>query len=196
MERKLSGMISSSLSLWHGSAGEREERRRQGPGKMEETGQPYLVALVLYAQQLPSQPLQNEVTLFALLSKVLYTVNQNCLSFSRQYSAAQSIHNCSLCVVTLYLSQSVAAWEYIGTVLSDMEERGDGGLQLEEDAFRLLFAAVGLELLNDPHSLTTTVEVCVDVCFYTRTHFTEKNFSCDKILFFQSLESKKRFLHQ
>ena len=55
--------------------------------------------------------------------------------------------------------QALAAWEYVGSVLSEMEERGDGGLQLEESAFQLLFAAVGLELLRDPQSATETVEV-------------------------------------
>ncbi|CAI8031340.1 rDNA transcriptional regulator pol5 [Geodia barretti] len=94
--------------------GEGEERKRQRqPGRMEETGWHYLVSLVLYAQQLPSHPLQNK---------------------------------------------ALAAWEYVGSVLSEMEERGDGGLQLEESAFQLLFAAVGLELLRDPQSATETVE--------------------------------------
>ena len=41
---------------------------------MEETGQPYLVALVLYAQQLPSQPLQNEVKL-SHFSEVYFTLS-------------------------------------------------------------------------------------------------------------------------
>ena len=72
-----------------------------------------------------------------------------------------------------------------------MEERGDGGLQLEEDAFRLLFAAVGLELLNDPHSATATVEVCVDVCFYTQTHFTENFFSQKNVVFSELGEQKR-----
>ena len=70
-----------------------------------------------------------------------------------------------------------------------MEEKSDGGLQLEENAFRLLFAAVGLELLNDPHSATATVEVCVDVCFYTQTHFVEKFLAI--ICFFRAWRAKK-----
>jgi hypothetical protein len=94
-----------------GEEGEERKSRRQ-PGRMEETGRHYLVSLVLYAQQLPSNPLQNK---------------------------------------------ALAAWEYVGSVLCDMEERGDGGLQLEESAFQLLFAAVGLELLRDPQSATETV---------------------------------------
>ena len=40
-----------------------------------------------------------------------------------------------------------------------MGERGDGGLQLEERAFQLLIAAVGLDLLRDPLS-SEIVEVC------------------------------------
>ena len=62
-------------------------------------------------------------------------------------------------VVFCCMLQALAAWEYVGSVLCDMEERGDGGLQLEESAFQLLFAAVGLELLRDPQSATETVGV-------------------------------------
>ena len=38
---------------------------------------------------------------------------------------------------------------------------GDGGLQIEERAFQLLFATVGLHLLIDPSSVCESVEVCV-----------------------------------
>ena len=37
--------------------------------------------------------------------------------------------------------------------------RRDGELQLEEKAFLLLFAAVGLQLLAEPATTTETVEV-------------------------------------
>ena len=41
-----------------------------------------------------------------------------------------------------------------------MRELGDGELQLEERAFQLLFAAVGLHLLIESSSATENVEVC------------------------------------
>ena len=48
-------------------------------------------------------------------------------------------------------------------------ERCDGGLQLEEGAFQLIFAAVGLELLREPSTISETVEVCA--CHYFKiTH--------------------------
>lgn len=46
--------------------------------------------------------------------------------------------------------------------MSELES--DGELQLEESAFQLLFAAVGLNLLKETASSIDTIEVCVCVC--------------------------------
>ena len=145
---------------------------------MEETGWHYLVSLVLYAQQLPSHPLQNKVcdlanwqvfrrTIFLSQSMKISPIERNLCSLDiTETIIFQQISSWKFGVVQLYQSsvvhimlQALAAWEYVGSVLSEMEERGDGGLQLEESAFQLLFAAVGLELLRDPQSATETVEV-------------------------------------
>ena len=48
-----------SLSLSGEVGGEGNKNR--GPGRMEETGQPYLAALFLYAHKLSHQPLENKV---------------------------------------------------------------------------------------------------------------------------------------
>ena len=57
--------------------------------------------------------------------------------------------------------QGLAAWQYVGSVMSELES--DGELQLEESAFQLLFAAVGLNLLKETASSIETIEVCVCV---------------------------------
>ena len=74
------------------------------------------------------------------------------------------VSGCVVCVSD-YCSQPQAldAWEYVGSVVDEMERRGDsgGGLQLEESAFQLLFAAVGLDLFSEPSTAAETVQVCM-----------------------------------
>ena len=63
--------------------------------------------------------------------------------------------------------------------MSELERGdGDGELQLEESAFQLLFAAVGLHLLSEPATATDNIEVCLCVCvcvcvqYFSVTHIS------------------------
>ena len=117
------------------------KEKRGVAGTMEETGQHYMVALSSYAQQLPSQPREEEV----------------CVSGTRIDTSFKR-H-----VFPVSFFQALAAWESVGSVMSELG-KGDGELQLEESAFQLLFAAVGLHLLEEPLSAAENVEVSVCVC--------------------------------
>ena len=65
----------------------------------------------------------------------------------------------------LVFPQAMVAWQYVQSVMGELGRR-DGELQLEEKAFLLLFAAVGLQLLAEPATTTETVEVsaCENMC--------------------------------
>ena len=59
---RLTSVLSEVCTLVpSGGASGSGKEGRSVPGVVEETGQPYVVALLSFAQQLPSQPLQDEV---------------------------------------------------------------------------------------------------------------------------------------
>lgn len=60
-DRLTSVLSEVSMLVPSGAVSGSGKERRRVPGVMEETGQPYVVALLSFAQQLPSQPLQEEV---------------------------------------------------------------------------------------------------------------------------------------